>query len=214
MNELKVEYKPIEEKIYSNIVFCYGIPEMRNFFEILNLKTLSQDGVESMTGSNSIIEYFNEISSQKSDFFGSSIFERSKLRSLVSWMDQDFFHNITKVILYEKIFKNYDPCAPSRSPDSTVIRGVEFKLKIYLQKIQDVLEKFEYYGCDSISYADLILASHISVLDYFQHITWGMNLRRLKHWYSMIKSRPSMKSILGLKILGFTPNKTYTMADF
>jgi hypothetical protein len=30
----------------------------------------------------------------------------------------------------------------------------------------------------------------------------------------MIKSRPSMKSILGLKILGFTPNKTYTMADF
>ena len=211
LNELHIDFKHVEEKNYSNIFLGLNSIEKKNFFD----STILVSDNEKISGSMPIAEYFAELNdNNKNILFGNSIIERSRVRSFIFWVEHDFFHNILKVILYEKIFKNYDTNLVNHSPNSNLIRETEANLKRYLLHVQSILENNEYCAGDKISLADFVLASNISILDYFNHIIWGINLKRLKHWYLIVKSRPNFKNILNMRILGFHSSKQYVCMDF
>jgi glutathione S-transferase len=211
LNELRIDCKCFEEKNYSNIVLGLSLQEKKNFFE----STILKYNNEKISGSQAITEYFAELDeNNKNILFGNSVTARARTRSFISWVEHDMFHNIVKIILYEKIFKNYDTNISSHSPDSVLIRETESNLKKYLLHAQSILEDNEYCAGDNVTMADFVLASNISVLDYFNHVVWGMNLKRLKHWYLIIKSRPNFKNILGMRIPGFHSSKQYSCIDF
>jgi glutathione S-transferase len=212
LNELNIQYKATEERNYANISLKYEVSEKKNFFEYPNL---TMEKSFKITGLYSISEYFGETNEHyKKMLFGENVTDRIQCRSTIEWMERDLFQNITKVILYEKIFKNYDTASNTRSPDSILIRETESNLKKYLLYMQSILENSEYLAGNKISLADFVLASNISVLDYFNHIIWTMSLKRLKHWYLIIKSRPNFKNLLQMKIQGFHSSKQYACIDF
>ena len=70
-----------------------------------------------------------------------------------------------------------------------------------------------YIVSEHLTCADIVVASHISTIDYFAEINWD-KFPLIKEWYSIIKSRPSFRTILQDNIAGFTPQKDYANLDF
>ena len=210
LNELGIQYKGHEERDYGCIDFSYQT-EGRKIFS--DYPKLTIDTKLQLKGFYAISEYLAELSPQnKKSMFDNE--NSNQCRMKVDWIEKEMFQNILKIILYEKIFKNCDRTSKNRSPDSCLIRETESKLKKYLSHLQCVLETSEYIAGEKITFADFLLAGNLSVLDYFNHIIWDINLKRLRHWYSIIKSRTNFKQLLNLRIQGFQPSKQYALVDF
>ena len=212
LNELGAQYKFTEERIYTDMFMRYESGDKKNFSNYPKL--IVNDNLK-LVGFYSISEYMSDINENYSKIlFGEDANSKAECRMQIEWLERNLFENITKVILYEKIFKNYDDVSKNKSPDSLLIRETEANLKKYLFYIQSILEDSEYLAGNRVSLADFVLASHISILDYFNHIIWGIGLKRLKHWYLIIKSRPNFKNLLQMKIQGFHSSKQYASVDF
>jgi glutathione S-transferase len=82
-----------------------------------------------------------------------------------------------------------------------------------LQFINKLLEKNSNLVLDKLTIADLVAASHISILDYLGEIDWRSH-PKIKDWYLIIKSRPSFRQILKDYIIGIVPSKNYYDLDF
>lgn len=156
-----------------------------------------------------IIEYLCEVY-QTEDF---SIFlpvEKTEIRRLISWFNNKFYREVTKYILDEKMIRLF---LNAGSPKSILIRNAKDNLSKHISYISRLLEEREYLALDKISIADFIAAAHLSVLDFFDEIAWDQ-YSILKHWYSLIKSRPSFRPILLDRMPGFNPPKHYEDLDF
>jgi glutathione S-transferase len=66
---------------------------------------------------------------------------------------------------------------------------------------------------DSLSYADLAAAAHLSVVDYLGDVPWNED-DAAKAWYARIKSRPSFRPLLADTLAGIPPSQTYADLDF
>jgi glutathione S-transferase len=215
INELNLECKLIAQ---TNL---YNINQKSLFYEnnklyYMDFPYLTEDEFEDfkIKGRLAIVEYLVEINQYFGNhLLGKSSINRAKVRYLTSWVEDDFYENVVKIILYEKFLKNFDNLV-NREPNSNLLRDAEYALKKYLIYIQSILEKSEYFGGEFISLADFSLASNISILDYFDLIEWNINLKRLKHWYLIIKSRPNFKLLLKMKFSGFKQSKQYALIDF
>lgn len=212
INELNIECKLIAHTNFNEINQkpLFHKNEKLYYFDLPYLL----DNEIKITGRYAITEHLIESNQKYGDYLlGKSTLFRAKTRSLTSWIEGDFYENITKIVIYEKILKNFDNLV-DRSPNSNSLRDAENILKKYLLHIQEILGEFEYFGNEFISLADFALASNISILDYFDLIEWGLNLKRLKHWYLIIKSRPNFKLLTKIKFVGFKPSKQYALIDF
>ena len=68
-------------------------------------------------------------------------------------------------------------------------------------------------GGKQFSMADISAAAHLSCLDYINDVPWE-DYPEAKSWYSRIKSRPSLRSLLADRIPGVPPPKHYANLDF
>lgn len=212
MNELNLKYELGSEQIYSKITFAYQSNDIKSFSDYPRLII---DNTLEVTGFYGITEYLCDISSEyKKILFGDSAEFTSKCRTIINLLDRELFQNSVKIILYEKIFKNYNNLIDNRSPDSFLLREAEAKIKQSLMHLQSILENSDYLVGEKVSLGDFLLAANISVLDYLNQITWGIHFKRLKHWYSIMKSRTNFKSLISMKIQGFQPTKQYALVDF
>ena len=215
VHELNIECKLIAQ---TNL---YNLNQRSSFYEndklyYLDFPYLTEDEDErfEIKGRYAITEYFIEKNQCFGNYLlGESLIVRANIRYLISWVENDFYENVVKIILYEKLLKNFDNLV-NREPNSTLLRDAESILKKYLLYIQNILEKSEYFGSDIINLADFALAANISILDYFDLIEWGLNLKRLKHWYLIMKSRPNFKLLTKMKFNGFKQSKQYALIDF
>ena len=209
INELKIDIKLIEIKNPADKLVESSRPG------IIESPLLVLDTQETISGSNAIGEYIFENSSNARDsLLGFSILERTKARSIWSWIERKFYSEITGPIIKEKILKNFCCTDSSRFPDPGLIKSATIKLKSQFALIQDLLVNHQYCTGDNLSIADFALAANISILDYLGHIYWGNELRRLRCWYSLLKSRPSFRAILAMKVIGFQPTRHYASVDF
>lgn len=205
--ELKLDFQLIEEKNLINIVNGYN--NCNNYLPFLI------DNELKINSAYAICEYLIENYGTSYDYLlGKTSVARAKTREIIDWASLDFFTNTTKVIIYEKILKNYELNRKDRSPDSNLIRLAELKLKHCLMKIQLLLGHHEFCSDEKISLTDFVIAANISVLDYMGHISWTIELKRLKHWYLILKSRPNFRNLLNMKMQGFQPSLQYASVDF
>ncbi len=155
-----------------------------------------------------LIEYLNE--SIFTDIIELSSLDKAEVRRIISWFNTKFYREVTKYILDEKMIRLF---INNGSPRSELLRNAKNNLNKHLIYITELIEEREYLALDSISIADFVAAAHLSVLDFFNEIPWDQN-PSLKHWYSLIKSRPSFKPLLLDRIPGFNPPKHYIDLDF
>ena len=142
--------------------------------------------------------------------FPNNIFERAKIRSTIRWFNQKFNSEVLKYIIDEKVIKLL---ARIGSPNTNTLRDVRQNIKFHLQFINKLLEKNSNLVLDKLTIADLVAASHVSILDYLGEIDWQSN-PKIKDWYLIIKSRPSFRQILKDYIIGIVPSKNYYDLDF
>ncbi|KJV70657.1 glutathione S-transferase [Orientia tsutsugamushi] len=156
-----------------------------------------------------IIEYLREI--EPNFYFICNEPEKNvAIRKLFTWFNDKFYHEVTKIILDEKLIKflkNYG------SPRSDLLKIAKTSQKAHFNFIANLLQSNSYLAGDQVTIADIAAASHISVIDYFNEVIWDY-YPSVKNWYVLIKSRPSFKPLLQDYTPGFLPPKYYAELDF
>lgn len=145
---------------------------------------------------------------------GQTPLERAETRRLVGWFDNKFFHEVSRLILTEKIERRLAP--PGRGGGATNMNAVRIALnniRHHLDYVGDLAEHRNWLAGDHLTQADLSAAAHLSCLDYLGDVPWGKH-SSAKAWYQRIKSRPSFRSLLADHIRGMPPPRTYADLDF
>ncbi|KJV55463.1 glutathione S-transferase family protein [Orientia tsutsugamushi] len=156
-----------------------------------------------------IIEYLREID-PNFHFICNEPEKNVAIRKLFTWFNDKFYHEVTKIILDEKLIKflkNYG------SPRSDLLKIAKTSQKVHFNFITNLLQSNSYLAGDQVTIADIAAASHISVIDYFNEVIWDY-YPSVKNWYVLIKSRPSFKPLLQDYTPGFFPPKYYAELDF
>ena len=162
-----------------------------------------------VSGAYAISEYLEETYPHIT-LLGTTAAERAEVRRLVDWFDHKFDYEVTKNILFEKVFKNY---LGGGEPNSSVIRHGTSQMLYHLDYIGYLAQERYFLAGDNLTLADLAAASHLSALDYLGDVPWEYN-SAAHNWYALMKSRPSMRCILTERVRGVRPPVYYENPDF
>lgn len=135
---------------------------------------------------------------------------KAEIRRLLSWCNDKMHGEVTNIFVNEKLTRLLANQGP---PRTDLLRLAKSNLAIHMNYFSELLSKYSYIASDSMSIADLALASHISIIDYFGEINWD-NWLFIRNWYAVIKSRPSFRTILNDKVAGLMPSFHYNNLDF
>ncbi len=156
-----------------------------------------------------IIEYLHQ--TYPSDLMDENFEKSAEIRRIIFWFNDKFYREVTKWILDEKLIRLVRNAG---SPRMDFIRAAKNNLNNHLVYITKLLESRSYLSnSGKITFADIVCASHLSVLDYFGELNWEI-YPVIKDWYSIIKSRPSFAPILRDSVGGFKPPLHYADLDF
>ena len=136
--------------------------------------------------------------------------EKTLVRQEIYWFNEKFYREVSKIILEEKMIRLLRRIG---GPRSEYIRVAKTNLLHHFKYLTSRLETHSYITSEQMTCADIVAASHISTIDYFGEINWD-SWPFIKQWYSIIKSRPSFRTILQDHIAGFTPQNNYANLDF
>ena len=159
--------------------------------------------------SNAIIEYLDE-SYEVGSLFSKDIYTRAEVRHLLVWFDEKFFQEVTKKIVFEKVAKRQMGLG---APEMSVIRQGVQNLNFHMDYISNLLSKRRWFGGEFFSAADAAAAGHISSVDYFDIINWAQ-WPIAKEWYARVKSRPSVRFVLKMRVSVVSPPEYYEDPDF
>jgi glutathione S-transferase len=191
--------------------------EWRDEFLALNpagsLPVLISDSDGPISGAYAISEYLGETVASGGGFqpFPGDTAARAEVRRLVDWFHRKFHDEVTNYLVEEKVYRRFGP--KSASPDMEAMRAGHENLRYHLTYIGHLAEKRSWLAGDALSFADLAAAAHLSALDYLGEIPWEDH-EPAKHWYALLKSRPSFRPLLADRVAGFIPSGTYADLDF
>ena len=191
--------------------------EWRAEFLALNpagsLPVLISDADGPISGAYAISEYLGETGAGGGGFqtFPGDAAARAEVRRLVDWFHRKFHDEVTNYLVEEKVFRRFGP--KSASPDMEAMRAGHENLRYHLTYIGHLAEKRSWLAGDALSFADLAAAAHLSALDYLGEVPWEDH-EPAKHWYALLKSRPSFRPLLADRVAGFIPSGTYADLDF
>lgn len=155
-----------------------------------------------------IIDYIIQL--KNLDLYNISAEKNCEIKRLNSWSNIKFFKEVVKIFIDEKIIK---PRLKNTSFNTQIIKIARNNLSSHFEYFTNLLSKRSWIADDNFTLSDIILASHISVLDYLHEIEWE-KYQIIKEFYSLVKSRPSFKQILNENISGYIPPNHYTKLDF
>lgn len=156
-----------------------------------------------------IIEYLNA-KYPNFIFFDEKIDVCCEIRHLLFWINDKFYKEVTRIIIHEKVVRSI---VKMSSPRTEFLRVAKNNLNTYLEHLTLLLTERSFVASDSLSVADFAVACHMSILDYFGEIYWE-KWHYVKHWYSVIKSRPAFRLLLQDRIPGYSPPSHYLDLDF
>lgn len=162
-----------------------------------------------ISGAYAICEYLEEAYPDIT-LLGNTPLERAEVRRLVDWFDHKFDFEVTRNILFEKTFKHY---FGEGEPDSSRIRQGKQNLGYHLDYIGHLASERYFLAGQHLTLADIACASHLSALDYLGDVNWNHNVST-RNWYALMKSRPSLRSILIERVRGVRPPAYYEDPDF
>ncbi len=140
----------------------------------------------------------------------SDLLQKARIRYTLEWAVHKFYNDVTKYIINERIIKVINT---NSEPNSQAIRIAKKNLVPHLEYFSYLLSQSVYLCGDELTVADFALASQISCLDLVNDIIWE-KYDALKSWYSLLKSRGSLQTILQEQIPQLKPHKNYANPDF
>jgi glutathione S-transferase len=159
--------------------------------------------------SNAICEYFEE-TIEKSPMIPGTAANRAEVRRLVAWFDDKLFGEVTGPLIEERMRKRLVSRDP---PDTKVLREAMKVANGHLDYIDYLLDHRRWLAGPVLSLADLTAAAHLSVADYLGGLDWRGH-KQTMDWYSVMKSRPSFRSLLGERMEVIAPPPHYDKVDF
>ena len=159
--------------------------------------------------SGAICEYFEETLDRAPMIPGTSI-NRAEIRRLVSWFDYKLLRDVVSPLMEERMRKRLVRRAP---PETAVLRKAKTAANGHLDYIDYLLDHRRWLAGPTLTLADLAAAAHLSVADYLGGIDWRGHKQTLD-WYSVMKSRPSFRPLLGERMEVIMPPAHYDKVDF
>jgi glutathione S-transferase len=202
--EEKIEYWREKEKVLK-IDPLGELPFLQTSFK----PESNIDSNNIVAGLYPVTEYIMDIS-KDSHLFPASIEELASARRMIYWISSRFHKEVTGYFINEKLIKLLSLKGAANTEYLRVARGNLIHHSNYFRSLFD---KNGYLATGNLSYADIYLACHISILDYFGEVNWD-KLFFLKNWYASIKSRPSFREILKYRLSIISPPDHYEDPDF
>src|SRR3984957_6787203 len=208
----------------------YGLPvrlveervwERREEFLALNpagtTPVLLEEGAPPVPGAAVIAEYLDE--SRGSGFADARLMPqepgaRVEVRRLVEWFNDKFFAEVSGPLTMERVYKRYIPAGSGGgAPDMETMRAAKTNIRYHLAYIGWLVRTRDWLAGDSLTYADLTAAAHLSAVDYLGDVPWGED-ETARNWYARIKSRPAFRALLVDALPGLPPSQNYANLDF
>ncbi len=187
--------------------------EKRREFLVMNpagqVPVLKEASGRAFSDSGAICEYIEE-TCKDVPLIGGNAAQRAEARRVAAWFDTKFYHEVSKYLLAEKLFKFLKH---EGAPRSDYIRAGKENIKYHLDYIAFLRKKHRCLAGDEFTLADITAAAHLSVIDYLGDVPWHLN-EDAKEWYMLVKSRPSFRPLLQDRLGGFPPSSQYDNLDF
>jgi glutathione S-transferase len=208
----------------------YGLPprlveervwERRQEFLTLNpagtTPVLVEEGAPPVPGGAIIAEYLDETHGNS---FGDGrlmphdVGGRVEVRRLMNWFNDKFFAEVSGALVMERVYKRFIPVGSGGgSPDTETLRAAKSNIRYHLAYIGWLIRTRDWLAGDSLTYADLTAAAHLSAVDYLGDVPWDED-ETAKNWYARIKSRPAFRALLVESLPGLPPAPSYADLDF
>lgn len=162
-----------------------------------------------LIGSQPICEYLDE-TVDKVPMISGNAAQRAEIRRLVEWFDEKLYRDVVGPLMHERMMKRL---VTRESPDTTQLRQAMRVGNSYLDYCDYLLDTRRWMAGPSLSLADFTAAAHISVIDYLGALDWRGH-KQTKDWYSVMKSRPAFRPLLGERMEVIVPPQHYDKVDF
>ncbi len=178
---------------------------------------LIEDGVAPVSGPEAIGEYHDE--TRGAGFADRRLLpaardQRIEARRLAAWFNHKLFSEASQWLVEEKIFKRFlSGERGGGAPNMEAVRAARANLRYHMQYIGRLIATRKWLAGDTLTYADLAAAAHLSCIDYLGDAPWDDNAMA-KDWYARVKSRPSFRPLLAERLPGMAPSPTYADLDF
>jgi len=203
LKEKGIEYELVQENPWDRNLDFFALNPAGE------VPVLVEENGSVISGAYAITEYIDEAYPQHS-LLGNTHEQRAEVRRLIDWFDHKFDYEVTRNVLFEKAFKHY---FGQGEPNCATIRTGKQNILYHLDYIGYLAGERYFLAGDSLTLADLAAAAHISALDYLGDIDWEYN-KMAQNWYALMKSRPSLRSILSERVRGIRPPDYYENPDF
>ncbi|MGB6174107.1 MAG: glutathione S-transferase family protein, partial [Xanthobacteraceae bacterium] len=167
----------------------YGLPprlveervwERREEFLQLNpadtTPVLVEEGVPPVPGAGVIAEYLDEtrgLTLAEFRLLPADLGGRIEVRRLMSWFNDKFFEEVSGALARERVYKRYIPASGGGgSPDMETLRAAKSNIRYHLAYIGWLVRTRDWLAGDTLTYADLAAAAHLSVADYLGDVPW------------------------------------------
>ena len=211
LGEYGIEPRLVEEKVW----------DRREDFLVLNpagtTPVLVEEGSPAVSGAATIAEFLDEsVGPQfiEGRLMPPEIGLRAEVRRLASWFNDKFFAEASGPLVNERFYKRHMRIEQGGGPpDTDAIRAARVNVRYHLAYIGWLVSTRDWLAGDSMSFADLAAAAHLSVVDYIGDVPWAEN-EAAKAWYARVKSRPSFRPLLADTVPGVPASATYADLDF
>ena len=166
-------------------------------------------GVPAISDARAIGEFVDE-RYPKPPMIGQNAVDRAEVRRLVGWFDYKFAVEVSDTMVFER---HYRGMVGGGSPDPGAIRTARSNIRFHLDYVGHLSERRRWLAGDAMSLADLMAATHLSVVDYLGEAPWD-EFQEAKEWYSRMKSRPAFRPLLADRVPGLAPPAHYDDLDF
>jgi glutathione S-transferase len=173
------------------------------------IPVLVEENGEIICGGYALTEYLEEKHSSPT-LIGKTLQERAEIRRLMDWFDGKFEQEVTRNLVYEKVFKRL---ARIGSPDTQALREGKKAIQHHMEYLSYCLQDQPWLAGDAMTLADLTAGAHLSVIDYLGDLPWA-NYPEVRQWYAILKSRPGFRIVLADRITGISPPPHYDNPDF
>ncbi|HTP93850.1 MAG TPA: glutathione S-transferase family protein [Xanthobacteraceae bacterium] len=195
--------------------------ERREEFLALNpagtTPVLVEEGVPPVPGAAIIAEYLDETHGGQAGhnrLMPREPGDRVETRRLMSWFNDKFFEEVSGALVMERIYKRHIPSASGGgAPDTDAMRAARSNIRYHLAYIGWLVRTRDWLAGDSLTYADLAAAAHLSAVDYLGDVPWDED-ETAKNWYARVKSRPSFRTLLTETLPGLPASPSYADLDF
>jgi glutathione S-transferase len=170
----------------------------------------------SIQGSGNILIYLSKKTKkdlyliQEKNLKEDELLERQlEVGKIINWFDNKFYKEVLEIILEERVYS----LMRGKNTNVQFLDIARKNLTIHFEYFVKIINEKNFFASEYKTFADLVAASHISVLDYLGEINW-QEYPILKDWYCILKSQPSFHEILADTIPEIKPSLNYQRLDF